>query len=115
MIGVVGGVQNQGLAHPPRPEFYLSYREVTPQSMAWAVRSPLDTTTLTRELRQAVESVDQEQSIFDVRTMSQIIDRSISRQRLQSLMVTSFATAALLLAIVGVYGVVALRRAAADH
>lgn len=107
IIGVVGDARNVSLAHPPRPEFYLSYRELPPPDMAWAVRSPLDPATLTRELRHAVESVDREQSIFDVRTMGEIIRNSMSRQRLQSLIVTFFAVSALLLSMLGVYGVIA--------
>lgn len=107
VVGVVGDVRNVSLAQPPRPEFYLSYRMVTPANMAWAVRSPLDAATLTRELRRAVESVDPEQSIFDVHTMKEIIENSVSRRRLESLMVSFFAAAALLLSMLGLYGVIA--------
>ncbi len=107
IIGVVGDVRNQSLAAPTRPEFYLSYRELPPENMAWAVRSPLDPATLNRELKAAVQRVDPEQPVFDVRSMREIIEQSLSRQRLQSLMVIFFAISALLLAILGVYGVVA--------
>jgi putative ABC transport system permease protein len=107
VVGVVGDVHNADLASPPLPEFYLSYRELPPENMAWAVRSPLDMATLTRELRAAVQRVDPEQPISDVRSMEEILERSVSRQRLQSLVVTFFAVSALLLAILGVYGVVA--------
>lgn len=107
VIGVVGDVRNQSLAAPTRPEFYFSYRELPPELMTWAIRSPLDSAALARALQAAVQRVDPEQPLFDVRPMQQIIERSLSRQRLQSLMVVFFAISALLLAILGVYGVVA--------
>jgi putative ABC transport system permease protein len=106
IVGVVGDTPNVGLASPPQPEFYLSYRELEPQQMTWALRSPLDQITLTRELRAAVALVDPEQPIFDIRPMQDVVEGSMARHRLQSMMVGLFAISALLLAILGVYGVV---------
>jgi putative ABC transport system permease protein len=107
IIGVVGDTRNVGIGAEPHPEFYLSYREREPQQMTWAVRSPLDPAALGGELRRAVERVDSEQPIFDVRPMQDVVESSMSRQRLQTLMIAFFAGSALLLAILGVYGVVA--------
>lgn len=107
VIGVVGDARNVGLENPPSPEFYLSYRELAAQQMNWGVRSPLGSPALAAELRRTIQGVDPEQPIFDVRSMQEIMQSSISRQRLQSLMVAFFALSALLLAILGVYGVVA--------
>ena len=106
VVGVVGDVRNAGVANPSLPEFYLSYRCVTLPNMSWAVRSPLRLETLTPALRKAVERVDPEQPIFDVRTMPEILSNSVSGKRLQMLMVNFFAFSALLLAILGIYGVV---------
>lgn len=107
IVGVVGDTRNLGISVAPGAELYLSYKELPPQDMTWAVRSPLDQATLTRQLRAAVAGVDPEQPIFDVRPMEEVVQRSMSRNRLQTLMVGFFAIAALLLAILGVYGVVA--------
>ncbi|MBV8729015.1 MAG: SpoIIE family protein phosphatase [Acidobacteriia bacterium] len=106
IVGVVGDTRNYGPAQRPHPEFYLSYREVEPQQMTWAVRSGLDQGTLARELREAVRSVDPEQPIFDLEPMQDVIETSMTRNRLQTLMVGFFAVSALLLAVLGVYGVV---------
>jgi putative ABC transport system permease protein len=106
VVGVVGDVRNNGLANPTLPEFYLSYRCVPPQEMSWAIRSPLSPEALTPALRKAVQRVDPEQPIFDVRTMPEILSHSVSDRRLQMLMVNFFALSALLLAILGIYGVV---------
>jgi putative ABC transport system permease protein len=65
VVGVVGDVRNAGVAERPQPEFYLSYRCVSPTGFAWAIRSPLILETLTPAVRQAVQRVDPDQSIFD--------------------------------------------------
>jgi len=107
IVGIVGDTRNAGLYREVRPEFYLSYRAVTPSDMTWAVRSPLPKAALTDELRRAVQSIDPDQPIFDVSTMPELIRNSLSRQRLQSLMIAFFAASALLLALLGLYGVIA--------
>jgi putative ABC transport system permease protein len=107
IVGVVGDTRNYGVAEHTHPEFYLSYRELQPQQMTWAVRSQLDETTLSRELRETVQRIDPEQPIFDIRSMQDVVESSMSRNRLQTLMVGFFAVSALLLAVLGVYGVVA--------
>jgi predicted permease len=106
VVGVVGDTRNTGLYRPPRPEFDLSYRMVSPSDMTWAVRSSLPISVLTAEIRRAVRSVDPDQPIFDTHPMHEIVTNSLARQRLQSLMTGFFAASALLLAILGVYGVV---------
>jgi putative ABC transport system permease protein len=106
VVGVVGDVRNKGLSERPYPEVYLSYLCVTPANMSWAIRSPLSVESLTPTLRKAVQRVDPDQSIFDIRTMPEILSHSVSDRRLQMLMVNFFALSALLLAILGIYGVV---------
>ena len=106
VVGIVGDLRNGSLNDPPRPEIYLSFRYVPPPEMEWVVRSQLDQGTLVRDLRQAVQRVDPEQSIFRERPMEDIVAESLSSQRLQTFMVSFFAVSALLLSILGVYGVV---------
>ncbi len=106
IIGVVGDVRNAGLSQPVRPEIYISYLETPSNHMTWAVRSRLDPATLTRELRAAIFQVDPDQPVYNVQTMSQVVETSIGRERLQSILISFFAVAALLLSMLGVYGVV---------
>lgn len=107
VVGVVGDVRNAGVINATRPEFYLYFRETAPVNLAWAVRSPLPLNALTREARAAVQKIELGQSIYDVRSMREILARSISRQKLEYLMVSFFGISALVLAVLGVYGVVA--------
>jgi putative ABC transport system permease protein len=106
VAGVVGDVRNSSLNEPPAPEIYLSFRSVSPVEMDWVIRSQLDSGALMRDVRLAVQRVDPEQSIFRERPMEEIVAESLSSQRLQAFMVSFFAISALLLAILGVYGVV---------
>jgi serine phosphatase RsbU (regulator of sigma subunit) len=109
VVGVVGDVRNskEGLNASALPEVYIPFREFVTGNMSWVVRSSTDPTKLVPQLRRAVLSVDPTQPVFDIRAMSTVIQRSLVNQRLESLMVGFFAIAALLLAVVGVYGVVA--------
>ena len=106
VVGVVGDVRNFGLKEPTHPEFYFSYRAFPSATMQWAIRSNLDKATLTGELRRAVESIDPEQTIYSVETMREAINDSLSTERLQSVLLGFFAFAALVLSVIGVYGVV---------
>ncbi len=106
VVGVVGDVRNFGLGEPPHPEFDYSYRAYATTNMQWAIRSNLDEGPLTREVRRAVEEVDPEQTIYDVQTMRDAIGDSLSTDRLQSVLLGFFALAALVLSVIGVYGVV---------
>jgi putative ABC transport system permease protein len=107
IVGVVGDVRNVTLGEPVRAEVYFTFREVSLDQMAWAVRSPLGEETLLRQIREAVSQVDKEQAIFDVRQMADVVAASVTRERLASFMTAVFAISALILAILGVYGVVA--------
>ena len=107
IIGVVGDVRNISLNQPPRPEVFLTFRQGVPADRPeWAIRSQLSEASLVPVLRQAAMQVDPEQALFDIRPMSDIVTASISRERLSSFMVSFFGISALLLATLGVYGVV---------
>jgi putative ABC transport system permease protein len=106
VVGVVGDVRNFGLEEPAHPEFYVSYRVYPTTTMQWAIRSSLDVGRLTAEVRRAVERIDPEQTIYEVQTMREAINDSLSTDVLQSILLGFFAVAALALSVIGVYGVV---------
>ena len=107
VIGVVAHVRTTGLEVDPAPQIYWSYRQWTQDRMVLAVRSATESETPTAPVIRAIRSVDPEQSVYDVRTMSEIVDRSLARRRLTTVLVAGFGGLALMLAAVGVYGVVA--------
>jgi predicted permease len=107
VIGVVAHVRTTGLEVDPLPQVYWSYRQWTQDRMVLAVRSEIESTALVAPVIRAIRSVEPEQSVYNVRTMTQIVDRSLAQRRLTTLLMAGFSGLALLLAAVGIYGVVA--------
>jgi predicted permease len=107
VIGVVAHVRTTGLDVDALPQVYWTYRQWTQDRMVLAVRSEIDPAALTAAVIRAIRSVEPEQSVYNVRTMTEIVDRSLARRRLTTLLMAGFGGLALLLAAVGIYGVVA--------
>ena len=107
VVGVVAHVRTASVEIDPRSQVYWSYRQWTQPRGVLAVRSELDLTALYTPVVNAIRSVDRDQSVFDVRTMPEIIDRSLAQRRLTTVLIAGFGGVALLLAAVGIYGVVA--------
>ena len=112
VVGVVGNVRNDGLTKPTVPEVYFAHTISSLNPLQFVVRSTLPPETLIPEVRRALQAVDPRQPIYEVATMEQIVSGSLSFERLGSFMVGFFALAALLMATLGIYGVVsyAVRR-----
>jgi predicted permease len=106
VVGVVGSTRNDGLGKPPVPELYFPDALVRLNPMRFVVRSTLAAETLIPAVRQAIQGVDPLQPIYDVTTMRSVALGSLSFERLASFMVMFFALAALLMATLGIYGVV---------
>jgi putative ABC transport system permease protein len=107
IIGVVGHVRHDGLDIDPRPQVYFNYLERVQDRMALVVRGHQDVSALTPGILQAIREVDLDQPVYDVRTMDDVVERSTAQRWLNMILVTMFASMALLLATVGVYGLVA--------
>ena len=104
VVGVVGDVRNNGLGNPTVSEVYLLSSIAAANPMRVVVRSALPADTLVGEVRRAVRGVDATLPIHDVLTMDDIVRDSLARERVGSLMSTCFAVTALLMATLGVYG-----------
>jgi predicted permease len=107
VIGVVAHVRTTGVEVDPMPQVYWSYRQWTQDRMVLAVRSTLPSAALIAPIIRVIRSIDREQSVFDVRTMTDIVGRSLMQRRLTMLLMAGFSGLALLLAAVGIYGTVA--------
>ena len=103
VIGVVGDVRQWGLTHKPVPEAYEPFSGDDGLFLVLhTARQPL---SLTPEVRRALAQVDASLPLFSVRTMDQVIGDNAQGQQFLSLLVGSFAGLAVLLAAVGIYGV----------
>lgn len=107
IVGVAGHIRHEGLERDPRPQVYWPYAQRTQDRMAMAVKTIGDPASLTAAVRAAIRTIDPDQALYDVRPMTQFVERTLIAQRLNVLLVGSFAALALLLASIGLYGVVA--------
>jgi predicted permease len=106
VVGVAGDVRNDSLGTVTVPEIYLSSALLNVNPMTFLVRSSLPPNVLVPEIRRAIQGIDPALPIHDVAMMRDIVRESMSLERVGSFMVTFFALAALLMASLGVYGIV---------
>jgi putative ABC transport system permease protein len=107
IIGVVGNVKTEGFDQPDHPHLYLSALQNPGYAMAVYLRAEGDPASLTQALREQVRAVDPDLPVFGERTMDDVVGASLARRRFALQVVGGFGVLALLLAGVGVYGVVA--------
>jgi putative ABC transport system permease protein len=108
IVGVVADTKLYGLANQSRLEVYVPFRQVsTAHHMDLLVQSRIDPSALTSGLRGAVYSVDSNQSIAAVVTMKELVSNSIATPRMLLLLLGVFGALAVVLAAVGIYGVIA--------
>ncbi len=108
IVGVVGAVRHAGLDVDLRGQLYHPHAQNPLNTMFFVVRTAAsDPSSLIGAVRGAVRAVDPEQPIYGVRTMSEVFNRSVAQKRFSMVLLMIFAVVALLLAAVGLYGVMA--------
>jgi putative ABC transport system permease protein len=108
IVGVVNDVRRGGKAEAIRPQVYLPAAQVElyPVQLAdLAVRTAGEPRQLVNAIQSQVWAIDKDQPITNVRTMDEIIDASVSQRRFQTLLLVVFATVAVGLAMIGIFGV----------
>jgi hypothetical protein len=107
-VGLVGDVAYQPLDdHPVQADFYTPYTQFTYATRTVLVRTRGDPRSSVAELRKAVQRASPELAIFDARTMEDHAGDSWTRVTYQATILAAFAAAALLLAAVGIFAVIA--------
>ena len=115
IVGVVGSVREFGPAGGTPPVLYVPNTQVADGltalgnavlPTAWAVRTSVNPMRLAGAVRRAIAKVDSGQAIFDVRPMDEVIQKSLANRRFVLLLLTVFAAIAMLLASIGIYGVI---------
>jgi putative ABC transport system permease protein len=105
IAGVAADVRQRGMTSAPGLDVYVSDQQILSPESYIAVRSKIDPMSLHEPVKRALWQVDPEQSVFDVQTMQQRVLNTVWQQRLSGIVLMSFAVLALILASVGIYGV----------
>jgi putative ABC transport system permease protein len=107
IVGVVGHIRHDRVDDDARPQIYFPFEQRAQDRMALVVRTRNDPSAIGAALAGAIRSVDAEQPVYDARTLSAVVDRALGQRWLQTALLGSFAVIAVVLASIGVYGVIA--------
>ena len=107
VVGVVGNTRKLGIDRQPPPEFYVPYGQSVPYFMNFVVRTDGNPTLVVGAVRTLIWEINDGVAIEDLGTMAGLMDTSIAQPRFNMILVCVFAGLALVLATLGIYGVVA--------
>jgi putative ABC transport system permease protein len=107
IVGVVGNVKNEGLSAEDDPAMYCPFTQEPSNMMTLVLRTEGDPASFVAAVRREVNSIDPDLALADIRTMDQLMSKSLGQSRYRGVLLGIFAMVALTLAAVGIYGVIA--------
>ena len=105
IIGIIDDVKQLGLDSSAKPEVYFPYPQAAGPSMSIVVRTASNPLSLVAAMKDQIQEIDKDLPVAGVKTMGQLLSESVSGRRFNMLLLTIFAGVALVLAAVGIYGV----------
>jgi len=106
IVGVVADARTESLTSASVPQIYLSLYQETPKELAIFLRGDLNASAIPEEVRAMVQSVDPELPVYGAQTLDEAVSASLEQRRFSMNIVAAFAITALLLAALGIYGVI---------
>ncbi len=106
IVGIVGAVHHYGLEKQPEPTIYAPFEQMPNKAMALAVKTAMDTGATVKAVKATIWSVDPRQPVFQIRSMDDYISLSETAPRISMALLLVFAGVAVLLAALGIHGVV---------
>jgi len=107
VVGVVKNIKHDGLDVDDVPHLYVPVNQFVGRTLSLALRTSLSASTLEAQIRGAIQSLDPGLPMFNVTSMDEVLDASLASRRFSANLVTGFAGMALLLASIGIYGLLA--------
>jgi putative ABC transport system permease protein len=105
VVGVAGDVKHWSLNEDAAPAMYVPVDQAPPSQFSLVVRAQGDPVALSAPVREALSAIDAEQPVV-IRPLADLVNASVASPRFRSLLLASFAGVALLLAVIGIYGVI---------
>jgi putative ABC transport system permease protein len=106
IVGIVNDVRQRSLDRDPTPAVYIGWGTFPVSNVTFLVRSRAETPAVAAGIRERVRAIDSSLPIYDLNTMSDVLSQSVAQPRFYMILLTSFAVLALLLAALGIYGVI---------
>jgi putative ABC transport system permease protein len=107
VVGVLGDVKNESLALAARPEVFVPYPQLASPLLYLSVRTALDPHSLASPLRGRIAAADPDQPLTGIQTMEERLELASASPRFTMLLIGVFSTTAFILAVIGIYGVIA--------
>jgi len=107
IVGVVSSVRSAGLEMQPRPTLYVPYYQNPWPTMSLVARTVSEPALLAGAVRGEIRALDRDQPVYNLRSLEQVLARALASRRFQTILLGGFAAAAVVLAVIGVYGLLA--------
>ncbi len=115
IVGVAGDVRDVALSQKPGPQMYVPFAQAPLYGGEVVVRTSLSAASVAASIRQAVHTIDKDLPVTDVASFPDMLGQSVSRERFRTFLLGSFSAIALVLAAVGIFGVISYSASQRTH